>query len=54
MTKKFDLMIAKTFGLLFRSHEIRPPDPHSVGKSDSIVRIKMLNVRHNRKVRKKF
>ena len=24
--KKFDLMIAETFDLLFRSHEIQPPD----------------------------
>jgi|FrelakmetLWP11LW_1041352.scaffolds.fasta_scaffold83025_1 hypothetical protein len=25
--KSFDLMIEKSFDLLFRSHEIRPPDP---------------------------
>jgi hypothetical protein len=29
VTKKFDLMIVETFDLLFWSHEIRPPDPHS-------------------------
>jgi hypothetical protein len=27
MANFVDLMIAKSFNLLFRSHEVRPPDP---------------------------
>jgi len=41
MANFVDLMIAKSFDLLFRSHEIRPPDPEPMEDLCTILPIQI-------------